>query len=152
MKLVSLTKKERAISSALSAIILFAVTLIAAAAAAFWMSGIAGTYAEFEMFEIESAYAPKEATCWNITLGVRNLGSSDVTLINAFINNKLIGDYSPVINCTQITSGVGLTIKSGQQVIVYMQVPLSLFSSGTTLNVKLHSVGGIDNTKFVELA
>ena len=115
------------------------------------LDGLAGEYTKFEKVDILSAYAPLTATCWNMTLVLKNTGWAEATLINAYINNKPIGEYTPTINCPQITTGGGLTISSGEQVTLYIEVPLSLFTSGTTLNVKLHSAGGMDYIKLVEL-
>lgn len=146
-------KDKRAVSPVIATVVLVAVAITVAVAVAYWMGGIAAMYTKFEKVEIQSAYAPKEATCWNITLVLKNTGSANATLNNVFINNKPIDQYSPTINCTQVTSGTGLTIASGQQVTLYIQVPLTglTFTSGTTLNVKLHSAGGMDYIKLVEL-
>lgn len=49
----------------------------------------------------------------------------------------------------------GVTIDSGQEVMINIIVRLQdvnySFSSGTTLNMKLHSAGGMDYIKLVEL-
>ena len=146
-----IVRGERALSSTFATVILLFVTIVAAAATAYYISGIAGTYAGYEMFEIKNIYALKETTCWNITIEVVNSGSIDTTLISVYINDRLIEDYSPQIICTQITEGEGLTLKSGQEVILYIQVPSSLYTSGTFLNLKLHSAGGMDYIKLIEL-
>ncbi len=153
-------KDKRAVSPVIATVILVAVAITVAVAVAYWMGGIAGMYTKFEKVEIQSAYAPKNADGdWNITLVLKNTGSANATLINAYVNNKPIDYYSPAItwyystatqNYTAVPSS-GLTIGSGQQVTVYLIVDSTLFSSGTTLNVKLHSAGGMDYVKLVEL-
>ena len=156
-------KDKRAVSPVIATVILVAVAITVAVAVAYWMGGIAGMYTKFEKVEIQSAYAPLNSTggYWNITLVLKNTGSADSTLINAYVNNRPIDDYDPEIYwCYSSVSddvfnenvtSAGVTIGSGEQVTVYLIVPDDHFSSGTTLNVKLHSAGGMDYIKLVEL-
>jgi len=121
-----------------------------------------------EKVEILSAYAPLNTTghYWNVTLVLKNTGSAEATLIDAYVNNVPIDQYSPAITWawddpssgyTNVTDSI--TIESGQEVTVYLIIldpshqtdPNYNFSSGTTINVKLHSAGGMDYIKLVEL-
>jgi flagellin-like protein len=158
-----LIREKRAISPVIATVILVAVAITVAVAVAYWMSGIAGMYTKFEKVEIQSAYAPKVVVgsedVWNITLVLKNTGSANSTLINAFVNDKPITSYSSPITFWYSTDGktyhevpsTGVTIGSGQSLYVILTVKCDLFSSGTTLNVKLHSAGGMDYIKLVEL-
>lgn len=158
---MSTLKDKRAVSPVIATVILVAVAITVAVAVAYWMGGIAGMYTKFEKVEIQSAYAPLNSAggYWNITLVLKNTGSAEATLINAYVNNRPIDAYTPVIYwCyssddepyTNVTSA-GVTIGSGEQITVYLIVPDDHFSSGTTLNIKLHSAGGMDYIKLVEL-
>ncbi len=163
-------KDKRAVSPVIATVILVAVAITVAVAVAYWMGGIAGMYTKFEKVEIQSAYAPLNTTAssdysssnggWNITLCLKNTGSAEATLINAYVNNKPIDTYSPPITwyytddehptLTSIPED-GVSIGSGEEITIYLLVDRTLFSSGTTLNVKLHSAGGMDYIKLVEL-
>jgi len=158
-------KDKRAVSPVIATVILVAVAITVAVAVAYWMGGIAGMYTKFEKVEIQSAYAPLENATgtpyWNITLVLKNTGSADATLIGAYVNNRPISAYSPAIlwyystdteSYSPVDTESGLTVSSGHEVTVYLIVYQSTgFTSGTTLNVKLHSAGGMDYIKLVEL-
>ncbi|MCD6262898.1 DUF4352 domain-containing protein [Candidatus Bathyarchaeota archaeon] len=161
-------KDKRAVSPVIATVILVAVAITVAVAVAYWMGGIAGMYTKFEKVEILSAYAPLNTTghYWNVTLVLKNTGSAEATLIDAYVNNVPIDQYSPAITWawddpssgyTNVTDSI--TIESGQEVTVYLIIldpshqtdPNYNFSSGTTINVKLHSAGGMDYVKLVDL-
>jgi len=158
-----LFKSRKAVSPVIATVILVAVAITVAVAVAYWMGGIAGMYTKFEKVEILSAYAPKNATHWRVTMILKNTGSADATLLDAYVNNVPKASWTPPILWYDTTgggevlvTGEGLTIKSGQQVEVRLDISLSCtspspLSSGTTINIKLHSAGGMDYIKLVEL-
>ncbi|RJS89988.1 hypothetical protein CW700_02260 [Candidatus Bathyarchaeota archaeon] len=169
-------KDKRAVSPVIATVILVAVAITVAVAVAYWMGGIAGMYTKFEKVEILSAYAPLDTDnhLWNVTLVLKNTGSAEATIIGVYINNMPIDQFQPS-DATPVTwawndpsnnsayTPLGyddsITIESGQQVTVYLIIkdpsqlsnPNYNFSSGTTINVKLHSAGGMDYVKLVEL-
>ena len=162
-------RNKRAISPVIATVILVAVAISVAVAVAYWMGGIAGMYTKFEKIEIQSAYAPLNTTaspspitgrCWNITMILKNTGSADATLISAYVNNKPLDQFTPRVLWYswdgtgagyQVVPTSGVTIVSGRQITTYLLVDTDLFTSGTTLNMKLHSAGGMDYIKLVEL-
>jgi len=158
-------KNKRAVSPVIATVILVAVAITVAVAVAYWMGGIAGMYTKFEKVEILSAYAPKDATSgyWNVTLLLKNTGSADATLLDAYVNNVPKTSWTPNILWYNITGGTaysiestGLTIKSGQSCTLRLDISTTCTSpttltSGTTINIKLHSAGGMDYIKLVEL-
>jgi len=158
-----LFKSRKAVSPVIATVILVAVAITVAVAVAYWMGGIAGMYTKFEKVAIESAYAPKNDTYWQVTLLLKNTGSADATLISAYVNNVPKESWDPPIDWWNITDSTpysipatGLTIKSGQQVTLRLDISLTCTSptrltSGTTINIKLHSAGGMDYIKLVEL-
>ena len=156
----------------IATVILVAVAITVAVAVAYWMGGIAGMYTKFEKVEIQNAYAPLNTTAsgdysssnggWNITLDMKNTGTADATLISCYVNDVPIGSYSQPITWyyseedtptyfTAVDTDAGLIIESGKEATIYLLVDKTLFSSGTTLNMKLHSGGGMDYIKLVEL-
>ena len=156
-------KNKRAISPVIATVILVAVAITVSVAVAYWMSGIAGMYTKFEKVEIMSAYAPKTGNWWNVTMLLKNTGSADATLMEVYVNNVPKLSWTPNIlwyNATAVTPvsiGTGsLTLKSGQSVTLRVDISTACTSpttltSGTTLNIKIHSAGGMDYIKLVEL-
>ena len=176
MKAINKLRKRKAISPVIATVILVAVAITVAVGVSYWMSGIAGQYTSFEKVEIQSGYAtiipvevpilPNEGD-WIIHLELKNTGSATSTLIRVFINDKPIdpvnygflidtGDLGIALIATDMpadstVTGGTLPIESGQPATVEVYIDSTLFSSGTTLNIKIHSAGGMDYIKLVKL-
>jgi len=180
MKAINKLSKRRAISPVIATVILVAVAITVAVGVSYWMSGIAGQYTSFEKVEIQSGYANIEPSPggWTITLVMKNSGSATANLITVFVNDEPVDLYGSNFVATEAESepgvsgdagtrtgtnipATGLAIESGktadvdateeglQPVEVY--IGSGLFSSGTTINVKIHSAGGMDYIKLVRL-
>lgn len=138
--------------------ILVAVAITVSVAVAYWMGGIAGQYTKFEKVEIQSAVVTWDSgnTYWQIQMKVKNTGTATSTLISAFINEIEIQNYDEpgvITNATSTDMTATTSIESGDYVVINFWVDLGYktLSSGTTINVKIHSAGGMDYIKLVEL-
>lgn len=152
--------KRKAVSPVIATVILVAVAITVSVAVAYWMGGIAGQYTKFEKVEIQSAVCTNNGTLWTIAMKLKNTGTETSTLISAFINDVEVDDYDQLAAvagsfATNITLTQTFTITSGQTKEVYFWIDPSkvgsTLSSGTTINVKIHSAGGMDYLKLVEL-
>ena len=162
----TLVRNRRAISPVIATVILVAVAITISIAVAYWMGGIAGGYTKFEKVEIATGYSTKVSGFgWNITLELRNTGSAASTMSRVFVNEvpieqnnygriyyDAISDYIPTKVSTDISYS-GTTIGSGEPTTVHIWISdtYSTLSSGTTVNVKIHSAGGMDYIKLIEL-
>lgn len=165
MKTIDNLIERRAISPVIATVILVAVAITVAVGVSYWMSGIAGQYTQFEKVEIQSGYSEKVFTTnvfdgWKITLEMKNTGSAASTLIRAFVNDIAIieanyGESTFVAGAisTDLEYDDGTTVESGTTVTVQIWIDKEYpnLSSGTTLNVKIHSAGGMDYIKLVRL-
>lgn len=151
----------------IASVILVAVAITVAVAVAYWMGGISGQYTKFEKVELTTAYSTRVAgSGWLITIDLRNTGTTASTLNTVFINEKPLN--STGYGASDFPSGVGdrivtnieeggTTIGSGASDTFRVWIwndgtnGYGTLSSGTTLNVKLHSAGGMDYIKLVEL-
>jgi hypothetical protein len=97
---------------------------------------------------------------WQIEMKLKNTGTETATLISCFINDEEVDDYDetgPVLAswATNVNITTTTTITSGQSKVVYFWIDparaTSTLSSGTTINIKIHSAGGMDYLKLVEL-
>lgn len=147
-------------SPVIATVILVAVAITVAVAVAYWMGGIAGQYTKFEKVEIQSAVCTNNGTFWTIEMKMKNTGTASSTLISAFINEVEVDNYDstgPVASAwaTNINTTVSTVITSGQSVTVYFWMDSAragtTLTSGTTVNFKIHSSGGMDYIKLVEL-
>ncbi len=157
------TQSRKAVSPVIATVILVAVAITVSVAVAYWMGGIASQYTKFEKVEIQTGYSTRVTgppAGWDVQLELKNTGSAPSTLIRCFVNDVLI----PQANCSQglpILAGgmstslswLGTTITSGNATTIHVYISSSYgtLSSGTTINVKLHSAGGMDYIKLVDL-
>jgi len=164
-------RKRKGVSPVIATVILVAVTITVAVAVAYWMSGIASQYTQFEKVEIKSAYSKRVEDItgflgWNVSLTLQNTGSADSTLTQVFINELPVAEYgvtgfgtgeAPIVTDTTETGASftvdGLTLESGQSAAFYILIgkDVGYLSAGTTVNVKIHSAGGMDYIRLVQL-
>ena len=149
---------RKAVSPVIATVILVAVAITVSVAVSYWMGGISSQYTKFEKVEIQSATCTLDSPGnWTVTIKMKNTGTATSTLIGIFLNELEIDNYETVwvdaqwnsnMNATQpITSGDTKTI----QVYIDADRPLCTLSSGTTVNIKVHSAGGMDYIKLIEL-
>ena len=150
-------------SPVIATVILVAVAITVAVAVAYWMGGIASQYTKFEKVEIQSALVTWDSANdnWNISIKAKNTGTATATLIGVFINDVEVDLY----NTTSTTDGQAVTsmlssftVTSGDTAILNIYIdgpggtsPWKTVSAGTTVNIKIHSAGGMDYIKLVEL-
>lgn len=151
-------KNRKAISPVIATVILVAVAITIAVAVSYWMSGISSSYTKFEKVEIQTAVcsACDATNGWTVTLTLKNSGTSAATISNVFINDQIaqVGVATTDITLTEIGTDVtssGTTIASGSSDSIEIYVGPTFSSSGTSINIKLHSAGGMDYIKLVEL-
>ena len=144
-------------SPVIATVILVAVAITVSVAVAYWMGGIAGQYTKFEKVEIQSAIVTRDAGSgnWTIQLKVKNTGTAVATMISAFVNNVEVDTYAvSLAGVNEITTNqtTSEAIASGESMIINVYINnFGYLSSGTTVNIKLHSAGGMDYIKLVEL-
>ncbi|MFX0206247.1 MAG: hypothetical protein ACFFDT_09685 [Candidatus Hodarchaeota archaeon] len=112
----------------------------------------------FEKIEIQSGICTynSTATYWKISLTLKNTGTATSTLVSAFINDLevMTYDYDNYVQASTSTSmNEGLTMASGntKTINLYIDLGYSSLSSGTTINIKIHSAGDMDYIKLIEL-
>jgi hypothetical protein len=148
------------VSPVIATVILVAVAITVAVAVAYWMGGIASQYTKFEKVEIQTGVCTWNSTdtYWTINLKLKNTGTAAATLISAFINDVEIVTYSTdaVVagtTSTNMTDTSTTSIDSGASILVNIYIDqgyLSL-SSGTAVNIMIHSAGGMDYIELIEL-
>ena len=171
-------KKRKAVSPVIATVILVAVAISVAVGVSYWMGGISAQYTQFEKIEVQTAYAQRAVDAgsvlqgWVISLTLKNSGSASATITHVFVNDVPVtlyaatgvaGATNPAEGANPIADGTtgtnipatGLNLEAGEDddtVEVYVSAEGgSLLSSGTTINIKLHSAGGMDYIKLVRL-
>jgi flagellin-like protein len=160
-------RERKAISPVIATVILVAVAITVAVGVSYWMSGISSQYTQFEKVEIQTGYATYDSTniLWTITMVVKNSGSADANVNMCFLNDVPCTNYGttaltlPAGGWGVSFASTGVVLQSGQSATIELFIDnpittptsLSFLSAGTTVNVKLHSAGGMDYIKLVKL-
>jgi len=181
MKAINKLRKRTAISPVIATVILVAVAITVSVAVSYWMGSIASQYTSFEKVEIQTAICTwdgddgdpmtTDTFDWIIEIKLKNSGTATATLSNIFINDVEVdtygvgttapGDGEATTDMTEtetIESGVTKTITvfiDGLGDTIEAGVPTDAqwqkVSSGTTINIKIHSAGGMDYIKLLRL-
>jgi len=178
MKSQKIPRKRRAVSPVIATVILVAVAITIAVAVSYWMSGISSQYTAFEKVEIQTGYATIEYNAalllgWNVSITMKNTGSAASTLTHVFVNEIPVDIYLTTTGKLEFTAGgvggtqvaaaeigasflaTGLTLESGESEEFYVLIGKDslggYLSSGTTVNIKIHSAGGMDYIKLIKL-
>jgi flagellin-like protein len=158
------SRYRRAISPVIATVILVAVTIAISISAAYWMSGTSGQYTGFEKIEIPTAYSTLNPTVnnakWRIHLSLKNSGPNPAKITYVMLNEAIVTEYniteggslSSISAIGTSMSDNGVFLQSGETMDVYVWIGSGLFSSGTTIAVKLHSTSGFDYVKLVKLS
>jgi flagellin-like protein len=149
-------KNRKAISPVIATVILVAVAITIAVAVSYWMSGISSSYTKFEKVEIQSAICNVTATGWTVKLSLKNTGTSTATISNVYINDNIATLATTAADTTgdeigTTVAAAGTSLESGTTSTIYVFIGSTFSSSGTSINIKLHSAGGMDYIKLVEL-
>ena len=162
-------RERKAISPVIATVILVAVAITVAVGVSYWMGGISSQYTQFEKVEIQTGYATYDssATLWTVTMVIKNSGSADATINMIFLNDVPCDAANYHVTPANMTAtewgvsilGTGVTLQPGESTPVYVYVDnpcsgvseLASLSAGTTVNVKLHSAGGMDYIKLIKL-
>ncbi|GAG85816.1 unnamed protein product, partial [marine sediment metagenome] len=142
MKSINKLRKRKGVSPVIATVIIVAVTITVAVAVAYWMSGIAGQYTQFEKVEIQSAecnFIPESTEIpvvpkahWVIVIDLKNSGTKTATLNDVFINDKkaTLATAAPGAEDIGISASIGtsgttstpLPIESGATGIVTVYI------------------------------
>ena len=157
-------QNRKAVSPVIATVILVAVAITVSVGVSYWMGGISSQYTQFEKVEIKTGYGETDAgtatTGWQITLTIKNSGSATATITNVFVNDVPVDTYDATAisetggETTTDVEVAGRTLTAGDETTVHVWIAAggtSTLSSGTTVNIKLHSAGGMDYIKLIRL-
>ncbi|MCD6563556.1 MAG: hypothetical protein J7K23_06525 [Thermoproteales archaeon] len=145
---------RRGISPVIATVIIVAVAIAISIAVAFWMTGIVGLFTGFEQVQVISAYATgDESSGWTINVQVKNTGTSAASVDMIFINGKPLSAYSGVTASPDPSSST-VSISPGSTTtftITIADKTTSNFSSGQSVEIKLHTASGKEYPKLIVL-
>ena len=103
----------------------------------------------FEKIQIISVIEVKDDSLaqFNITITVRNTGSADAEITGIYINGEPEGDCGATDNMPP----EGFIVQPGETRTLIVCIPASSFSSGTTVEIRLHTADGMAHPVIVTL-
>jgi len=155
----------KAVDPVIATVIIVAVTVAVAIAVALWMTGLVGGFTGTENLQIVNAYAVATSTPssgWNVTLQVKNAGTTTATIDQVFINGIPYTAIS-VTPSSGTASIITISVISPNTATFNPQNPVSLapgntttitifipqgsgtalsFSPGQQVEIKLHTASG----------
>jgi flagellin-like protein len=162
LELKKMMKVRKAVSPVIATVILVAVAITVSVGVSYWMGGITSQYTQFEKVEVQTGYSTNGVSGWTITLELKNSGSAPATLTRVFVNDVPIteANYGKAVETfvagavTASISYAGTSLTSGASTTQYLYISSTYagLSSGTTVNIKIHSAGGMDYIKLIQLA
>ncbi len=159
-----MSRSRWGVSPVIATVILVAVAMVITMAAAYWITGTSGSYMEVEKLQIESSYCISDSSVtnsrWMIVVSLRNNGPSTCNIVYVMVNDAVVDDYNvtaggSLSNVDSIGTSIdssGLRLESGESTTAYVWVGSDLFSSGTTVIIRLQSVAGVNYFRPVKLA
>jgi archaeal type IV pilus assembly protein PilA len=150
-------QERKAVSPVIATVILVAVAITVSVGVSYWMGGISSQYTQFEKIEVQTGFATAVAGGWDVTMTVKNSGSADATITHVFVNDVPVTNLAASAVVAGETgadvpaTGLGLTAGEAGTVMVYISSSYGSLSAGTTVNIKLHSAGGMDYIKLIKL-
>jgi len=150
---------RKAVSPVIATVILVAVAITVSVGVSYWMGGISSQYTQFEKVEIQTGYATTISGGWQIELTLKNSGSATATVTHVFINEAPCDNYGAAgvsvtagEASTDLVAATGKVLESGASGTITVWIASGgTLSAGTTINIKLHSAGGMDYIKLIRL-
>jgi flagellin-like protein len=150
-------QKRRGISPVIATVIIVAVTIAVAIAVAFWMTGIVGLFTSAEKLEIVSLYAVPTSSGWDVNITVKNTGTTPTSVDNIFINGIPISQCKGNVTAVPDVASSPEAINPGEQTNIKLTLQknkkcgATTFTSGGSVEVKLHTTGGKEYPKLTVL-
>jgi len=153
--------RRRGLSLVVATIILISIAVTVSVAVAFWLGGIVSFHTQVEQLMGQNTVCAIHGGNWTIALQVKNAGTTATQLTGLFLNGHEVDTYGAAdvgytfvdewaTNMTQAE-----TLRSGETLamVVYLDPdrPDSALTSGTMIEVMLHSAGGLDYSTLVKL-
>lgn len=162
---------KRAVSPVIATIIIVAVAIVMSIAAAYWVMGLTAGFTRYEKLEFVSAYPIKDNDCFNISITVKNTGTSPATITKFLLNGvpddiiltdntnngKKFEIYYSNNNTKFIVDNTKLTINPGDSENIKIlisdeaEIGAGKATSGITLEITIQTANGYQYSKSIVL-
>jgi len=123
--------RKKGVSPVIATVILVAIAIVVSIAAAFWMTGLLGSFTSYERVQITASYATRSGNTYTVCVNMTNIGAANVTVTAILINDKPYTAYG----------GVSISIKVDGS--TYDSLPVS-FGPGHRFNLKITGLSTSD--------
>lgn len=155
---------KKAVSPVIATIIIVAIAIVMSIAVAYWLLGLGSSFTKYEKIEFTAAYVDVNAAGdYVVTMDVKNTGSAAATVDPAYIlyngkpHNALayVGD-EPLADFDGAGANdmIAVTLQPGGAANPSWTLTLpkgTVWTSGMTVEIMLHSTAGKDYPKVITL-
>lgn len=157
-------KNRKGISPIPATAILLGIALMSSVILGVFYKEVTNAFTNYSTLEFLSAtsYVTKsvENAKWGIVFVVKNSGTEKILIENLAINNDLINDYgilsgdslSDKYTIGTSVSDDGIILNPGESISAYIWIGSGLYSSGTSLNIRILNINSVDVSYNVYLA
>lgn len=156
-------RTRKALSPVIGTIILVAATIITAVFISFYYKEVAFANTNYITLEFQSAYFGRPVSIknagWEIIFTLYNTGTQSIEIQNISVNSKPVNEYgkapgdslsSGTVIGTSISKS-GIMLESGETTTQYLWIGSELFSSGTSIEIKIENVNNVGVSRVVIL-
>lgn len=157
-------KNRKGISPITATAILLGIAIMSGIILGVFYKEVTSAYTNYSTLEFLSAtsYVTKsvENAKWGIIFVLKNSGTENILIEHLAVNNELINDYSilsgdSLVDKQTIGTSVsddGINLRPGESISAYIWIGSGLFSSGTSINIRILNINSVDVSYNVYLA
>jgi FlaG/FlaF family flagellin (archaellin) len=155
---------RKAISPIPATAILLGIAIISSVILGVFYKEVTSAYTNYSTLEFLSATSfvtnSVENAKWGVVFLVKNSGTEDILIENLAVNDDLIelygilsgGSISDKYSIGTSVSSDGIILRPGESMSAYVWIGSGLYSSGTSINIRILNVNSVDVSYNVYLA
>jgi archaeal type IV pilus assembly protein PilA len=151
-RIQKLRHSKKAVSPVIATIIIVAIAITMSIAVAYWLLGLGSSFTKYEKVEFTSAFVvPNDNGTYTVNMVIRNTGSAAATIDqSAIMYNGKPANVTGGAGEIYTTFTPSVTMSPGDTSNGAILLPAS-YTSGTTLEITLHTTGGKDYPKVITI-
>ncbi|MHA2393522.1 MAG: archaellin/type IV pilin N-terminal domain-containing protein [Promethearchaeota archaeon] len=156
-------RTRKALSPVVGTMILVGVTISASVLISFYYREVAFANTNYITLEFQSAYFAKPVSInnarWEIIFTLYNTGTQSIEIQNISVNSRPVNEYD-LAPGDSLSSGTvigtslpksGITLESGETTTQHLWIGSGLFSSGTSIELKIENINNVGVSRVVIL-
>jgi flagellin-like protein len=156
-------RTRKALSPVVGTIILVGVTISASVLISFFYKEVSFANTNYITLEFQSAYFAKPVSMqnarWEIIFTLYNTGTQSIEIQTISVNSKPVNEYD-IAPGESLSSGrvigtslpkSGIILESGESTTQHLWIGSELFSSGTSIEIKIENINNVGVSRVIIL-